>query len=157
MEDIKQLTLIFNIEPKPKQSVKSRVFRNKKGDYIAGHYQPKATKDYVNALRDMAIQQLPEDFKLIETILRVIKLHYIYPIPKVFNKKQVEYIINGGLIYKGTRPDVVDNLQKPLFDALQGTVYKDDSLIIGECNVLKYYGVEPKIELILEYGFKNGI
>jgi len=149
---MEKLIFVFNIEPQPKQSVRSRIAKRKDGKQYIAHYQPKSKELYVENLADMAKKQLPLDFKMIEGIIHVAKLHYIYTVPKFFTKKQVEFVQSGGIIEKGTQPDIVDNLNKPLFDALQGIVYKNDGQITTIDNAKKYYGIESKIILELEYG-----
>lgn len=136
--------------PSAKQSVKSAVRYNKAGNTFVQHYQPKEVIEACNNIKLQAIDQLPVDFAPIDKNLAVTKLHYIFPIPKSFSNKQIEAINNGVVIYKGTKPDITDNLNKGLFDALQGIVYINDSLICTMDDVKKYYGIVPKTILVLE-------
>ncbi|MBW6484393.1 MAG: RusA family crossover junction endodeoxyribonuclease, partial [Vicingaceae bacterium] len=53
---------------------------------------------------------------------------------------------NGIRIYKSTKPDLPDNLQKLVCDSLAGIVYTNDSRIVY-MEVEKYYGTIPKTML----------
>ncbi len=136
--------------PMPKQSDRTRIAKGKNGNYIA-HYQPKGIVDEEERIRNIARAQIPFDFRPSTLPVKVTKLHYIFPMPTSFLKKQVEYVKNGGIIRKTTKPDVTDNLNKLLFDALQGIIYVNDSQVTDMDNVRKYYGLEPRTELELEF------
>ena len=56
----------------------------------------------------------------------------------------------GEIVYKATKPDLTDNLNKGVFDALQGIIYANDSQIISMDNVKKIYGLLPRVEIELE-------
>jgi len=49
------------------------------------------------------------------------------------------------LQYKVTKPDLQDNLNKPLFDALEGIVWERDQNVVAMDNVKKYYGTDNQI------------
>jgi len=51
--------------------------------------------------------------------------------------------------YKTTKPDL-DNLEKMLWDAMEGIVFINDSLICEKHNVIKTYGDTPGYSIILE-------
>lgn len=53
-----------------------------------------------------------------------LKLDFFYEMPKSWSKKKKE-----NAKWKESRPDI-DNLQKTVFDALNGIAYKDDSQIV---------------------------
>jgi len=46
------------------------------------------------------------------------------------------------VIYKTTKPDLVDNLMKGLFDAMKGVVFIDDALVC-KTETEKIYGLVP--------------
>lgn len=50
-----------------------------------------------------------------------------------------------GIVYKHTKPDLHDNLNKALFDALEGIVWERDQNIVAMDNVRKYYASEDAI------------
>jgi Holliday junction resolvase RusA-like endonuclease len=136
--------------PKPKQSVRSKVIQGKNGKPFVMHYQSNEVKQEESNIQTQVLNQLPIEFRPITITIAITKLHYIFPIPASFNKKQIAFIESGGIIYKGTKPDLTDNLNKGLFDALQGIVFINDSLIVSIDNVKKYYGFIPQTILELE-------
>ena len=52
-------------------------------------------------------------------------------------------------MYKNTKPDLTDNLNKGLFDALQDIVYTNDSRIVKITDTSKIYGIHPRTELTI--------
>ena len=139
------MLLIILGEPKPKQSMKFR----KCGDYMRS-YQPEKVVNNEKNIRYQVIQQLPEGFVPFQNPIVVKKLHYVFPLLKKMKKKELDIIHSGGYVYKFTKPDLTDNLNKSLFDAMEGVVFVNDSLIVSMDNVKKYYGLQPRIELELE-------
>ena len=132
----------FNSEPKAIQSVR---FTKR------GHtYQPQKNVDWKNWIKFQTVQQLPEDFKMFYETVEIIKCHFVFAPLKSFSKKKLKLIEDGEIIYKGTKPDLADNLMKGLMDALSGIVFKDDSLVVSVKDTAKYYGMQPGI--ILELG-----
>jgi len=144
------MLIIIPGTPMPKQSDRTRAIKKKNGQIYILHYQPKEIIDEVERIRKIVRNLLPFDFRPVTTPIHVTKLHYIFPIPQSFTKKQIDYIKSGGIIEKSTKPDVTDNLNKLLFDALENIVYVNDSLITRMNDVAKYYGIEPKIILELD-------
>ncbi|HBM16073.1 MAG TPA: RusA family crossover junction endodeoxyribonuclease [Lentisphaeria bacterium] len=108
-------------------------------------YQPKENLSYKAQLRFLAEQQIGADFKLFEKALKV-HAEFIFPELKSFSKKLKTRISKGSIIYKDTKPDLHDNLNKATFDALTGLIWKDDSQV-AELSSRKYYGVKPQIIL----------
>lgn len=116
-----------------------------------GHtYQPKGNTEWKSWIKLQTIQQLPEYFEMITTAIRIKKLHFIFSPLKSFSNKKMKMIEDGQIFYKYTRPDLTDNLQKGIIDSLAGIIYKDDSLIVAEDNVKKYFGKEACIHLEIE-------
>jgi len=136
-----KLTL-FGI-PMPKQSVRA----TKSGHY----YQPKETVDRKNDYIKQIKEQLPEGFIPFEHEVHVRKFHCIFPPLKAFHKikGRMEAIRNGEIFYKNTKPDLIDNLKKLVFDSM-GDVIKNDSIIVTENDTAKYYGVGGCIIIELE-------
>ena len=81
---------------------------------------------------------------------RVLKLHFVFTPLKNIRKADLKRIMEGELLPKTTKPDLTDNLKKGLFDALQGILYSNDSIIFEEANTGKYYGKAPGIYLEME-------
>lgn len=49
------------------------------------------------------------------------------------------------IVYKVTKPDLHDNLNKALFDAFEGLVWERDQNVVAMDDVKKYYGKEDAI------------
>jgi len=92
--------------------------------------------------------QLPLNFKMWEKAVVIQELYFIFNPLKSFSKKKMEIINTGGLIMKNTKSDL-DNLMKPLWDSIEGLVFKNDSLIESFNGVHKCYG-KPGIKLIIK-------
>jgi len=135
--------------PQAKQGDKSRIINKKDGTSFIHHYQPKKIDQYANNIRAQIVQQLPENFVPYSGLLRINKLHFIFPPLKGFNKKQMELLEKGTIIYKGNKPDL-DNLEKAVYDAMQGIVFTDDKNIVEKVEVKKYYGLIPCIIIEIE-------
>lgn len=84
--------------------------------------------------------QLPFGFELWTGPIAVTKLHYIFYPPK----KHLEAVERKELVLVVTRPDMTDNLNKLVFDAMKKIVYLDDSQVCVMDNVMKYYGLQPR-------------
>jgi Holliday junction resolvase RusA-like endonuclease len=140
--------LLFNIEPKSKQSVRGRIIQPKDGRKPFIHfYQDKDIEDYIKALRWSAIHTLPSTFKIYSECVYIVELEFRFPMLKGFTKKQIESIDSGKVMYKTTKPDLSDNIKKPLIDALSGITWKDDAIICSESNISKIYSRTPGILL----------
>ncbi len=139
-------TITLNLfgEPMPKQSVRS----TKTGR----HYQPQKAVDRLKYYQSEIKKQLPKDFVMFETCVFVRKMHFLYAPLKSFHKEKgkMEAIRNGKKYYKNSRPDLPDNLKKLVNDAMSGIVYSDDSIIVGEDDVKKYYSVGGCVIITLE-------
>lgn len=139
------LFLTFLGIPQPKQSFRVA----KVGNFIKKFQSAEVVKNERNIKFD-CISQLPAGFKPFAGPLRIRKLDYVFPIPKSMSKKMVQFIRDGGIVYKSTKPDLTDNLNKGLFDALEGIVYINDSQIAEVQNSRKIYGETPYISLVIE-------
>lgn len=132
--------------PKPKQSARFRAITSKTtGKTFISSYQNKEVIDNEKNIALNVKSQLPIGFVPFDVAIAV-KILYVFPILSNFTKRQKEIIDNCGIIYKDTKPDLTDNLNKGLFDACEGILYTNDSRI---CKVesTKIYGNKPRIEL----------
>lgn len=136
-----KLELTFNLRAQPHQSV--RFTRSGRS------YKPKKIVDYQAYVIKLVSDQLPEGFEIIPagTLIFIDQLHYQYAYPKAFSKKKRQQ----GKIYKPTKPDLQDNLNKAFLDALEGVVYEQDQNIVCINNLEKFYGETDKITLTLRY------
>jgi len=109
----------INIPIKPTSWQSTRFAMNNNGKMYA--YQPKKIKDYKDSIVFYTKKCL-ENHKLkcnIPTTNKV-KINVCF----IFNKKIKD------IEYKTTKPDLADNLMKPLMDALNAFIWVDDSQII---------------------------
>jgi Holliday junction resolvase RusA-like endonuclease len=106
-------------------------------------YTPKETVEYENLVK-LSYYNTNGNIKL----KGAIKAEIIgtFPIPNSISKKQQEKIINGKIKY--TKKIDCDNMAKCCLDALNNIAYDDDSQIY-DLRVIKKYGVNPQVEIIL--------
>lgn len=145
----RSITLFIPGIPQPKQSVRSRIVNAGDKSYVS-HYQSKEVKEAEKNIRSIVITQLPSGFLPFSKGVVITKLHYSFPPLKSFSKKSLARIESGEGIVKTTKPDLTDNLNKGVFDALQGLVFINDSQICGLNNCKKFYSNSPGISLVME-------
>lgn len=135
-----EVNLIFNIRPIAHQSMRY----SKKGF----SYTPMRVRYYKKNIVTLTKQQLPKDFKMIKsgTEITVEHLHYIFKHPTNFSKKKRE-----SFLYRTSRPDLLDNINKAFMDALEGVVFEKDENIVHVKDLQKYYGPKDMIKLKLTY------
>ncbi|WNI34675.1 RusA family crossover junction endodeoxyribonuclease [Chryseobacterium sp. SG20098] len=144
------LTLQILGTPQPKQSVRSRVAKTKNGKAYVQHYQTADVKRNEKNIAFDVKSQLPAGFIPFSGAIHVKKLLYVFAPQKNWPKYKLNELKQGKVFYKDVKPDLTDNLNKPLFDALQGIVYLNDSQICKISNVEKIYGEVPRIEIEFE-------
>jgi Holliday junction resolvase RusA-like endonuclease len=139
---------IFDGIPMSKQSARFAVgkYGKRKGKIVP--YQEQRINNKKTELALIAKQQLPKGFKILDGAI-VCSILYVFPLLSSFTKKEKEFIENGGIVYKKTKPDLTDNLNKGLFDALEGIVYTNDSRVSKIKETQKIYGINPRIELTI--------
>jgi len=89
------------------------------------HYTPEKTRTYEGMIRTQAMQEIgnKEPFDCpVEFVMRA-----VFPVPASWSSKKRERALTGE-IKPGKKPDL-DNIAKAWNDALNGVVYRDDSLI----------------------------
>lgn len=130
-------------DPMSKQSVR----KGKKGFYQPSKYKDKA-RDYIRQIK----KQLPKDFEVFTKRVHCIKFKVIHKprLIDVSSKAKRAFISDGGLLEKTTKPDLMDNLKKLAYDSMSNLVFEDDALISVEKDCSKWYGLNPRIEIILE-------
>lgn len=128
----KQGFLLYG-KPKAVQSFRLAVVNG-----FARKFQPKEQIEWKNWIRLQVSQRLDPKFKMIEDQPIEIEVAYMYAPPKSWSKKKMRTLEEVGYIWKTTKPDVSDNLNKGLIDALTGLLWRDDSLIV-DCHAKKYY------------------
>lgn len=133
-----RINLNIPITPTPHQSVRAT---------RSGHmYQPKKIVDYKSQIKKVVGEQLPDDFCVIkaDTPIHITRLHYCFKYPKSIPKYKRE---SPERLYKVTKPDLHDNLNKALFDALEGVVWERDQNVVAIDDMKKYYAEDDAIIL----------
>ena len=114
----------------------------------SGHsYQPKKIVDYKDAVEEMVRSQLPDHFSIIPkgTPIMINKIHYQFEIPKSWSRKK-----KAEAHWMTSRPDLHDNLNKALFDALEGVIWEADHNVVKIDNMEKYYGEDNLITMEIQ-------
>lgn len=137
-----KLKFVIQGIPRAKQSVKF----TRSG--IA--YTPKNKRLAQEYIKLCILQQLPYNFKMLQNGIIILKLLYVFPLLKNIKKADKETIKKGGYILKTTEPDLADNLNKMLFDAMQGIIYYNDSQVCQILRLIKVFGELPRTEIELE-------
>lgn len=113
-------------------------------------YQPAKIIKAEQTVKAVVISQLPDGFKPFQGPIIVKSIVYTFPPLKGFSRAKMRSLEARNRIYKTTKPDLSDNLNKGLFDALEGVVYMNDSQICEIRNIRKVYGLCPGIEIEIE-------
>lgn len=127
-------------------------YRNKKTglvDVIMAQYTDKKIITWEKYLKQQINIQLPIDFIKFNDEIHITRLWFIFEPLKGFTKAQEELIKKGDLIRKKTKPDI-DNLTKPIYDAMQEIIMDNDSIISRELDKGKFYGASPGVLINLK-------
>lgn len=135
--------------PQPKQSARFKAQKFGKKTFMKSYQPDKVIENERNIAFDVK-SQLPEGFVPFDSAIHVKRLLYVFPPQKNWSKKKLKELEEGKIIYKETKPDLTDNLNKGLFDAMNGIVFTDDSRICKMSDVEKIYGFVPRIEVEFE-------
>lgn len=95
-----------------------------RGGHI-GHYTPEKTATYEGMIRTAAMGELAGRLPFDEPV--EFSLRAVFPVPPSWSERKRQKAIVGE-IKPGKKPDL-DNICKAWNDALNGVVYRDDSLI----------------------------
>jgi Holliday junction resolvase RusA-like endonuclease len=132
-----EINIVLSGEPVAK--ARPRFSKGRKGVAI---YNPERTVNYEVMLRYAAQQAMSGNPPLEVPIS--IDIEASFRIPKSVNKKTEEMMQTGR--YPVLKKPDIDNLQKSAFDALNGVVYRDDSLI-WNVTARKVYSQNPSIKI----------
>lgn len=133
------MTIEFEIpiEPRPKQSDRSRVVQTNGGKSWVQHYQPKEVVSHARSLEVLACMHKPAT-PILGPVS--IEIDFWFLPPKSMTQKRRALPLNP----KDTKPDL-DNLEKQTLDVLQRVgFYANDSQIWRKVTQ-KLYGDAPKI------------
>jgi Holliday junction resolvase RusA-like endonuclease len=129
--------ITVNLIGAPQGKGRARAFL--RGGHIS-HYTPEKTRTYEGMIRTAAMEAMGNRPPLDEPVEFVLRA--IFPVPASWSEKKRQKAITGQ-IKPGKKPDL-DNVTKAWNDALNGVVYRDDSLI---CRMWleKRYGPQPLV------------
>lgn len=109
-------------------------------------YTPKDTLEYCNMIRETFINEIGLEFKDYNGAIRC-NLHIYYAPPKSLSEKKKKELYYNPFIKK---PDN-DNLEKSIWDALNGIAYVDDCQIYDNHTIKRYNKTDfIMLELIYE-------
>lgn len=129
--------ITINLVGAPQGKGRARAFM--RGGHIS-HYTPEKTRTYEGMIRTAAMQAMGNRPALDEPVEFVMRA--VFEIPKSFSKaKNQAAMVNE--LKPGKKPDL-DNIAKAWNDALNGVVYRDDSLIC-RMSLEKRYGPQALV------------
>lgn len=114
------------------------------GKVFTRHYTPEKTVNY-EGLVAMAAQQAMMGRPPLLGPARVY-LDIVLPIPASWSKKKQAAALQGQ-VYPTKKPDI-DNVEKALFDGMNGVVWADDVQAV-EVNKCKRYGDTPCVQVVV--------
>jgi Holliday junction resolvase RusA-like endonuclease len=160
------------IDPISKQSMKHMVYRHKQNksydkayggpvrkndvklfvnkftnarDVFEVFYQPKHIIDYEKKIKLLAMEQLPKGFVMFDKVAHVEEIIYAFRFLSSHPNKLKDKFNDGIVKFKHTKPDLIENLNKPLWDALEGVVIRDDAIIGSLEKAAKIYAPKSYI------------
>jgi len=107
---------------------------------FARTYTPAKTKNAEGMIEWLAINAMKQNQNTLITEPLVVFIEFRMPIPKSFSKTKILGCQCGSVV-PTVKPDL-DNLAKTVLDAMNKTVYKDDSQIV-DLVVRKRYADKP--------------
>lgn len=151
-----QFTLNIEIPIDPTQlafqSVRSKT-RNIGGTHKTQYYQPAEkmqTKRYLKLLFAGYAKGLVDLHAQKNSCVTINKLEYRFPMPPSMPAKLQEIVKSGTqIVRKNTKPDLMDNMNKLLFDAMSKVLFYDDGRVCEANNLRKIYSVNPGITINL--------
>ena len=125
----------FPFKAEPKQSTRF-------GKY--GAYKDPKVKKYENTIMKYAKHQLVNQNYYLEGAIYYDAVYTFLP-PKSSPKWVLKAIEEGKTVYKSTQPDLTDNLNKGIIDAIAPLIMNNDSQI-AYCTIKKVYGLKEGIK-----------
>lgn len=124
----------------PGQAVgKGRPRVGKRGGFTA-LYTPEKTVSYEGLVRLAAHRAMEGAPMLLEAV--AVRLDIYVQIPASWSQKKQRLALDGR-VYPTTKPDI-DNVEKAIFDALNGTAWKDDVQVV-DVKKRKRYSDTPRV------------
>lgn len=140
------MNLAFFVPGEPQGKGRPR-FRHVAAKKIGGKgfvqtYTPKTTVVYENAVKVFAMQAMQGKPPTLDPVFAIMEV--IFSPPESWAKKKKAAALAGELRHV-SKPDG-DNVQKAIFDGLQGIVIIDDKQIYGH-SLIKKYGETPGVSI----------
>ena len=135
------MSIVFDVPLEPKGKGRPRFSRQGKFTKV---YTDQATLDYESAIQLYASKAMGSQ-KPLEAPVSV----YLYirvPTPQSYSKKRTEACLSG-LERPAKKPDI-DNVAKAFLDAMNGTVYLDDTQVV-ELNIKKVYSAATGVDVAI--------
>ncbi|MCF3107282.1 RusA family crossover junction endodeoxyribonuclease [Niabella sp. CC-SYL272] len=123
-----------------KQSARFRAVKSGNRTFVTS-YQKKEVVNREMTIAAVVQHKLPKGFQPYDCPVRL-DIDFIFPMPNAMPKKLRQVVMEGGAVYKDTKPDN-DNCTKGVMDAVQGILFVNDSRV-AILNTRKYYGPIPK-------------
>lgn len=133
---------LFTIPTAPQGKARARTFYNSRMGKMQS-ITPEKTRSYEDLVR-YCFQS--EGGKFTDKPVMV-KIKAYFKFPSAMPKK-VKLQALAGLVVPTVKPDA-DNIEKIIFDALNGFAYKDDTQI-AENHTVKLFSDEPRVEVEIE-------
>jgi Holliday junction resolvase RusA-like endonuclease len=137
LDDTQYDPVTISLLGEPQGKGRARAFL--RGKHI-GHYTPEKTRSYESMIRGAAMDALGSRLAFdrpIEFVMRA-----VFPVPASWSEKKRQQALMG-ILKPGKKPDL-DNIAKAWNDALNGVVYRDDSLIV-RMTLDKRYGPQALV------------
>jgi Holliday junction resolvase RusA-like endonuclease len=131
----------FEVKGDPKGKGRPRFGRFGKFTRV---YTDKQTQDYETLIKSFAAEAMGSTEPL-ETAVSVF-LYVRHPVPQSYSKKRTEACLSGAEP-PCKKPDI-DNIAKSFLDAMNGTVYLDDTQVV-ELNLKKIYSAVAGVNVAI--------
>jgi Holliday junction resolvase RusA-like endonuclease len=135
------MSIVFDVPLDPKGKGRPRFSRQGKFTKV---YTDQATLDYETAIQLFASKAMGSQRPLEAPVS--VYLYIRVPIPQSYSKKRTEACLSG-VERPAKKPDI-DNVAKAFLDAMNGTVYLDDTQVV-ELNIKKVYSALAGVDVAI--------
>lgn len=160
---MKQVKIVVPVTPIAKQSARFTAGKRKSSKKITGSKISASDFKAMNKTKDSIISYQDSTVKEYENVISLfakkamlgndllsgaLNMHivFVFEMTKSLGNGLQTRVKQGKKVYKITKPDVTDNLPKPVADSLNGIVYSDDSTVC-RCLYEKIYGTSSRLEI----------
>ncbi|WP_416144928.1 RusA family crossover junction endodeoxyribonuclease [Planococcus koreensis] len=137
-------TICFEIMGEAQAQGRPRAGKSFSGKTVL--YDPATSRDFKQYVKLVASQYKPQE--LITGPIHL-EMTFYQPIPKKYQTKPKQALIEAGVLLPVTKPDV-DNLAKGVKDGLTKIIWQDDSQVVSMM-VRKLYSMTPKVAVHITY------